>query len=167
MASHMNRGLVSANRMQQTEIDGKVIVHMVQLCSLPGIALMCFSLRLVQHISCSSFNFNPSALQQVLLTHAEEIARQYQFDQDKWLTSARRLRAPYWDWAANPNVPEYLFSTPQIGIIGFNGGTVYVNNPLWGYVFHPTLPGEWARYRKTVRYPDPRNGQDTPSRMRS
>jgi tyrosinase len=96
--------------------------------------------------------------------NADTIARRYQFDRDRWIAAAERLRAPYWDWAANPIPPDELIAMPQVAIIGFDGRTRWVNNPLMGYYFHPIdgrFTGTLSGAFKTVRHPD-QNGQEGP-----
>ncbi|KAG8981525.1 hypothetical protein FRB93_008563 [Tulasnella sp. JGI-2019a] len=93
--------------------------------------------------------------EQVLQNHAVQIASSYTVDKAAWQASAANLRAPYWDWAANSVPPAEVISKAQVTIIGPNGQSTNVNNPLLSYKFNPvdkTFPRPYSVWGKTLRH---------------
>ncbi|KAG9026425.1 hypothetical protein FRB95_008864 [Tulasnella sp. JGI-2019a] len=74
---------------------------------------------------------------QVPQKHAVQIASSYTVDKTAWQASAVNLRAPYWDWVANSVPPAEVIPKVQVTIIGPNGQSTNVNNPLLSYKFNP------------------------------
>jgi len=60
-------------------------------------------------------------------------------------TASQTWRLPYWDWAANADLPDEWAST-QINILDTDGSTISVHNPFNHYVFHP-IDKSFAPYR--------------------
>ncbi|KAI0288602.1 tyrosinase [Russula brevipes] len=95
--------------------------------------------------------------EQVIQRHAIDIAKTYQTDQQRWLTAAQNLRAPYWDWASNSVPPDEVISLQSVDIITPDGRTTSVPNPLYQYTFNPVDPsfqGRYKSWRTTVRHPN-------------
>ncbi|KAH9989732.1 tyrosinase [Russula compacta] len=95
--------------------------------------------------------------EQILQQNALEIAKGYQ-DQDRWLTAARNLRAPFWDWATNSVPPPEVVSVDPIKITTPQGEE-FVPNPLIKYTFNPIPPSfpsdpPYNRWETTIRHPD-------------
>jgi len=66
--------------------------------------------------------------------------------QQRYLTAARNLRLPYYDWAQNApsgqsSLPEILIQ-PQVQAMLANG-TQTIDNPLYSYKFKDTEPLYW------------------------
>ncbi|KAI0251651.1 photo-regulated tyrosinase [Lactifluus subvellereus] len=98
--------------------------------------------------------------EQVMQSHALDIAGKYQVDQDSWRTAALNLRAPYWDWATNTVPPPEVVSLQTVDIITFDGTTITVPNPLYQYTFHPidsSFPNRYSSWKTTIRHPDDPN----------
>ncbi|KAK2597581.1 hypothetical protein N8I77_012359 [Diaporthe amygdali] len=71
---------------------------------------------------------------QTLVTHAIQIAQQYASDKaPTYRDAAEKLRVAYWDWAADPSLPEVI-TLENIGVNGPNG-PVTIRNPLHSYYF--------------------------------
>ncbi|CAD6503403.1 BgTH12-03068 [Blumeria graminis f. sp. triticale] len=108
-----------------------------------------------------------SMIEQLLVIEAQEVAKLYP-DNTIYLEAAARLRFPYWDWAANPALPD-IVNQPQIQIESWNG-TQLVDNPLYEYKFQSPLDrdlfpsnssdGWFAFYRHTVRGVNTRNPKE-------
>ncbi|KAG8995528.1 hypothetical protein FRB94_008947 [Tulasnella sp. JGI-2019a] len=93
--------------------------------------------------------------EQVLQNHAVQIASSYTVDKATWQASAANLRAPYWDWAANSVPPPEVISKAQVTIIGPNGQSMNVDNPLLSYKFNPvdkSFPRPYSVWGKTLRH---------------
>ncbi|KAI0270019.1 photo-regulated tyrosinase [Gloeopeniophorella convolvens] len=95
--------------------------------------------------------------EQVLQQHALDIAKTYKVDQQRWLTAAQNLRAPYWDWATSTVPPPEVISLATVNIITPDGKTTAVANPLLQYTFHPidkSFPSPYSHWKTTIRHPD-------------
>ncbi|KAI0270015.1 photo-regulated tyrosinase [Gloeopeniophorella convolvens] len=95
--------------------------------------------------------------EQVLQQHALDIAKTYKVDQQRWLSAAQNLRAPYWDWATNTVPPPEVISLSTVDIITPDGETTAVPNPLLQYTFHPidkSFPSPYSHWKTTLRHPD-------------
>ncbi|KAI0270057.1 tyrosinase [Gloeopeniophorella convolvens] len=93
----------------------------------------------------------------LLQRHASEIAKTYKVDQQRWLTAAETLRAPYWDWATNTVPPPEVISLTTVNIITPDGKTTAVANPLLQYTFNPidkSFFGRFSDWKTTLRRPD-------------
>ncbi|KLU85588.1 hypothetical protein MAPG_04611 [Magnaporthiopsis poae ATCC 64411] len=76
-------------------------------------------------------------LEQVLSGHIKTVAAMYTGgNAAAYQAAAATWRTPYWDWAANPALPQAA-STPNITVNG-PSGQVTVPNPLWSY--------KWQQY---------------------
>ncbi|TFY82262.1 hypothetical protein EWM64_g1750 [Hericium alpestre] len=94
--------------------------------------------------------------EQVLQSHAKDIAKKYTVDQGRWAQAAANLRQPYWDWASNAVPPPEVISEQQVTIVGFDGKKVKVDNPLIRYKFHPidpSFPSPYSGWQTTLRHP--------------
>ncbi|KIX98768.1 uncharacterized protein Z520_05229 [Fonsecaea multimorphosa CBS 102226] len=99
--------------------------------------------------------------EQLIWQHAQDIASDYPDDQrDEYSSAALTLRAPYWDWAVYPALPDVV-AEPQISINTPNGRQT-VNNPLYTYVFQSNAAGNgfplsdpMANFSETVRWWSP------------
>ncbi|KAL8377308.1 hypothetical protein RB595_008138 [Gaeumannomyces hyphopodioides] len=75
--------------------------------------------------------------EQVLSGHVSDVASMYTgSNAAAYQAAAATWRAPYWDWAADPALPQ-VASTPNITVNGPDG-QVTVPNPLWSY--------KWQQY---------------------
>ncbi|KAL8405674.1 hypothetical protein RB596_004511 [Gaeumannomyces avenae] len=75
--------------------------------------------------------------EQTLSGHVSAVASMYTgSNAAEYQAAAATWRAPYWDWAANPTLPQ-VASTPNITVNGPDG-QVTVPNPLWSY--------KWQQY---------------------
>jgi hypothetical protein len=95
-------------------------------------------------------------IQQLLQQHALVIAKRYQ-DQQRWLSAAQNLRAPYWDWATNSVPPPEVIALQTVDIITPDGNTTTVQNPLYQYPFNPidpSFPEPYSYWQTTIRHPD-------------
>ncbi|KAA1472059.1 photo-regulated tyrosinase [Dentipellis sp. KUC8613] len=93
--------------------------------------------------------------EQVLQSHAKDIAAKYTVDKDRWSKAAANLRQPYWDWASNTIPPPEVISLQQVTITTFNGSKVKVDNPLVRYKFHPidpSFPQPYSNWPTTLRH---------------
>jgi len=100
--------------------------------------------------------------EQLLQQHALSIAKQYQ-DQQRWLSAAQTVRAPYWDWATNSVPPPEVISLQTVNIITPDGNTTAVPNPLYQYTFNPidpSFPDPYSNWQTTIRHPDDPNSPD-------
>lgn len=97
--------------------------------------------------------------EQILWTNAQDIATTYpEAQQAEYKAAATSLRVPYWDWALNSTIPDFI-NDPTISI-NTPLGIQTVENPLYNYTFHPH-PSEaefppskpLSKYGSTVRYP--------------
>jgi len=94
--------------------------------------------------------------EQLLQQHALVIAKRYQ-DQQRWLSAAQNLRAPYWDWATNSVPPPEVIALQTVDIITPDGNTTTVQNPLYQYPFNPidpSFPEPYSYWQTTIRHPD-------------
>ncbi|VDC02339.1 unnamed protein product [Peniophora sp. CBMAI 1063] len=107
--------------------------------------------------------------EQTLQSHAIEIAKTYTEAngvRDRFMKAAQNLRAPFWDWASSAVPPAEVISLKQLNIIGPDGKTKSVNNPLLGYTFHPidpSFPEPYAEWKMTLRHPVPQQGPNAKS----
>ena len=76
--------------------------------------------------------------EQTLVSHAKSIANTYPSSvKNQYVAAANQLRAPFWDWSGNSNVPQ-ITTQSSITITVPNGsGTkkVNVSNPLYQFKF--------------------------------
>ncbi|KAF7358752.1 Tyrosinase [Mycena sanguinolenta] len=92
-----------------------------------------------------------------LQTAAIAIAATYKVDAARFQQAALVLRQPYWDWASNSVPPPEVISLDKVSIIGADGKTVQVANPLRRYTFHPidpSFPEPYSSWKTTLRQPD-------------
>ncbi|KAG8891850.1 hypothetical protein FRB99_003288, partial [Tulasnella sp. 403] len=89
--------------------------------------------------------------EQVLQSHAVEIAKKYQVDQAGWLAAANTLRMPFWDWAVNIVPPPEVISDKQVTITLRDGTQKLVDNPLLAYTFKPIDPS-FPRLGELIRF---------------
>ena len=86
-------------------------------------------------------------VEQIISTHARDIAMLYPTDLSAVYTAAaRELRIPYWDWANSTTMPD-IVTIPQIEIQGPEG-MQRIQNPLYSYTFESddlgtTLPSRF------------------------
>nr|BBU25293.1 tyrosinase [Grifola frondosa] len=102
-------------------------------------------------------------IEQVLYEEAVHIAASYTDPKlkTKYGDAAKRFRQPYWDWAANANIPAILNTMKFVSVISAPSGTrTQISNPLLSYKFHPfdsTVWGEagekFGRWPQTLRHP--------------
>ena len=79
-------------------------------------------------------------IQQELQKQALIIAQNYT-DDPTWMDAAKKLRAPYWDWATNSIPPPEAVSMTTVTIMmAPHGSTADVPNPLLSYTFNPIDP---------------------------
>jgi len=104
------------------------------------------------------------------VNNAQKIAKKYPFfSQQQWITAAENLRMPYWDWASDARMPDFL-NTPSVTITT-PSGVQSVTNPLAAYKFQskkrPDLfpsqqevAGDWylSAPPQTLRNPDTQGG---------
>ncbi|KAK8205900.1 hypothetical protein HDK77DRAFT_379302 [Phyllosticta capitalensis] len=120
--------------------------------------------------------------EQILWGHIQDVANALPESPDKasWVQSAKKWRAPFWDWAVLPpegqtNVPDFLI-TPTINVTTPNG-TQVIDNPLFQYRFHPLIPEDlkddsepqFQQYQTTLRYPTSltASAQNTENRVKT
>lgn len=125
-----------------------------------GIAPMLLSLRYhpsIFHV-ISEEGHSLTAGQQVLVSHAQTIAARYRGrNGPRYLKAAQTLRQPYWDWAADPNLPVAV-TRPQLNITT-PYGLLTVRNPLYSYRWQRKENGtgfentSLSSYAETVRCP--------------
>lgn len=78
--------------------------------------------------------------QQVLWSHAQEIAKTYPDDQrSEYQAAAITLRVPYWDWAVSPKLPDIAIN-PKISI-NTPTGFRELDNPMFNYTFQSDAAG--------------------------
>ena len=79
-------------------------------------------------------------VQQVLWTHALDIANTFPADQrDQYRSAAWSLRVPFWDWTLNPALPDVV-AQPQVTVNTPNGWQT-IDNPLYSYTFQSDAAG--------------------------
>ncbi|KAG8819755.1 hypothetical protein FRC17_010343 [Serendipita sp. 399] len=112
--------------------------------------------------------------EQVLAKHVTDIANEYRGDvKAKYVSAAQRFRIPYWDWAANPNLPDSIAVGGKVTVNSPDGPKTLEENPLYSYKFHPVYPNldglpratRWDSYKSTVRYPKLANASDRDSAL--
>lgn len=133
-----------------------------------------------------------SLFEQRIWSYAQDIAKSYPDAQrQSYVDAAKTLRIPFWDWAVNPNLPES--TTYQKISINTPTGQQTLDNPLYSYKFHPLPLGtdipsndpvsivlthlslaiansigkQLAKYKETVRSPDPSTGQSRMNNVNS
>ncbi len=78
--------------------------------------------------------------QQVLWTHAQDIASKYPDDQrDRYMDAALNLRHPYWDWALHSELPDVVTQS-RITVYTPTGKKEF-DNPLYQYAFQSDAAG--------------------------
>ncbi|KAL2755917.1 hypothetical protein ACRALDRAFT_2027571 [Sodiomyces alcalophilus JCM 7366] len=91
-----------------------------------------------------------SLYEQVLVAQAQRIADGYpQSVRREYQEAADRLRVPYWDWAADPNVPPATIPSTVTIRRPVNGtlAAIPVRNPLAGYTYPESAQnGEFGRF---------------------
>lgn len=105
--------------------------------------------------------------------HAKRIAAMYpDAVRDSYLQAADKLRLPYWDWAAEPTLPDALMpTTVKITMPASPNGTLHeteVHNPLSNYRFPKGVEkgdfGPYSRYDTMERCTEsPDSFPDTPN----
>jgi tyrosinase len=89
--------------------------------------------------------------QQQIWNYAQTIAATYpDSNRATYVYEAYYLRVPYWDWAADPALPNCLV-TPQITITTPSGPQT-IDNPLYTYKFHPLPLGTDIPTNDPVRF---------------
>jgi len=100
------------------------------------------------------------------VNNARKIANKYPpFGRKSWITAAETLRMPYWDWASNARMPDFL-NTPSLTITT-PSGVQSVTNPLAAYKFQSpknqdlfpsqqSIAADWylSNPSQTLRNPD-------------
>lgn len=94
-------------------------------------------------------------------------------DLEEWLTVARNIRSPFWDWAHVPesnSVPVEI-TLPEVDIIGPDGEPKRTWNPLYSYHFKPedlydTFPLPFNQWTETLKHPTD-SGPDAKSDMKA
>jgi tyrosinase len=110
-------------------------------------------------------------IEQMLNSEAIAIANQFPSGQrQKWLNAARRVRYPYWDWAARgtrSRIPAVM--KQQRITVTKPQGRVTINNPFFGYRFANGQPPPGSGFGPiTTRGPNDQRLQDTfPGRRQS
>ncbi|KAM7207522.1 Di-copper centre-containing protein [Naviculisporaceae sp. PSN 640] len=92
--------------------------------------------------------------EQVLVSHAVNISNQYHPDDaPAYKKASQTLRLPFWDWAADPTIPEVM-GKPGVTVNAPAGPTT-IPNPLYSYRFQNPIPSGWggnlSRYHETIR----------------
>lgn len=133
-------------------------VPMEALCSPPGTGPMSRSTRYVIVAFSSPQTLTSSVPQQLLQSHAVEIANQYtSSDAAAWKQAAANFRLPYWDWAANAVPPTQVSSDAKVTILAApNATSTSVDNPILGYPFQPidpSFPEPYSVWPRTLRHP--------------
>lgn len=100
--------------------------------------------------------------EQALGKHVTDIANEYPSqDKARYVAAAKRFRIPYWDWAANADLPDFI-SLQETVTLNTPQGQKAMKNPLYSYTFNPVysdfgdgLPNEkvWESWPATVRWP--------------
>ncbi|KAM5453958.1 putative tyrosinase [Microsporum audouinii] len=97
--------------------------------------------------------------EEMIWTHAQKIAASYpQNVRAQYVTAAKTLRIPYWDWASNPEVPRSM-TTSKINI-NTPSGMQEIDNPLYQYKFDPSVQkgfpaaDSFTSLSHSTRYPD-------------
>ncbi|KAL1954633.1 hypothetical protein VTO42DRAFT_874 [Malbranchea cinnamomea] len=99
--------------------------------------------------------------EQIIWEKAQKIASSYpEAERQKYVSAAKTLRLPFWDWASDPEMPECVV-TPEIEV-NTPSGRRTIPNPLYSYELNPTVESGFpersllTRYPTTVRSPDRR-----------
>ncbi|POR38793.1 Tyrosinase [Tolypocladium paradoxum] len=100
--------------------------------------------------------------QQVLVSHAKRIASTYPpQSRQKYMDAAEKLRAPYWDWAADSTVPS---ATVDLKVqVNAPNGQRSIDNPLYTFKIPPSVvngeygPFDSQRRSQIVRCPSPQS----------
>lgn len=93
--------------------------------------------------------------QQLLVDHAREIATMYpQTYRQEYMQAAEQLRAPYWDWAADPTIPSA--TVPATLQVNFPNGQAlqqrHVDNPLGTFIIpQAVLNGQYGTFDSLER----------------
>ncbi|KAL5493071.1 hypothetical protein ACEPAI_4520 [Sanghuangporus weigelae] len=101
--------------------------------------------------------------EQVVWDQASLIANSYEDPalKNKYREALKRLRQPYYDWAANTTLHPLLNNTETVSVVSAPGGQKRnIRNPLLGYKFHPVDPSfdsTFAVWPQTLRYPTSNN----------
>jgi len=61
---------------------------------------------------------------------------------DRFVAAAELFRVPYWDWAIDKSLPDFVLSS-TIELSGPDGQNLTVINPLYQYEFHPIMSGDF------------------------
>ncbi|KAG8810691.1 hypothetical protein FRC17_002833, partial [Serendipita sp. 399] len=102
--------------------------------------------------------------EQALATHVTAIANEYQGDvKAKYVAAAAKFRLPYWDWAANRDLPDFISIQKEVTVHSPTGLRTFPN-PLYSYTFHPMYNNMdgleeatyWEKWPSTLRYPTSR-----------
>ncbi|KAI5778604.1 hypothetical protein EDC01DRAFT_634702 [Geopyxis carbonaria] len=98
-------------------------------------------------------------LEQLLVKHAQKEAAKFTgASRTKYQAAAKRVRLPYWDWAAVPGLPAVV-SERNIDVVKPVGGAVTIRNPLYSYRFQRAdyraryFSGDYEGLAETVRWP--------------
>ncbi|CCA72436.1 related to tyrosinase precursor (monophenol monooxygenase) [Serendipita indica DSM 11827] len=115
--------------------------------------------------------------EQVLYKHVNDIAASYTdaAKKTKYQAAARSFRIPYWDWALNADLPDFVSQQTTV-TVDTPTGQQTIPNPLYQYTFHPVysdfgdgLPDEktWESWQSTLRWPSARTaaGRSQPLAM--
>ncbi|PVF98760.1 Di-copper centre-containing protein [Serendipita vermifera] len=81
--------------------------------------------------------------EQALTKHVKDIANEYTGpEKAKYVAAAAKFRIPYWDWAANGDLPDYVSIEKEVTVHGPKGPKKFPN-PLFSYAFKGDL-STWA-----------------------
>lgn len=89
-----------------------------------------------------------------MVSHAVNISNQYPpGDAAAYRSAALALRLPYWDWASDPIIPDFM-GNAKITVNGPTGPKL-IDNPLYSYRFQNPVPSSWggqiSTYQETIR----------------
>ncbi|PVF92484.1 Di-copper centre-containing protein [Serendipita vermifera] len=111
--------------------------------------------------------------EQTLTKHVTDIANEYQGnDRQRYIAASQRFRVPYWDWAANSDLPDFVSIQAEV-VVNSPTGSRRMPNPLYAYAFHPmdstfgdgtAAERSWESWMATIRWPtrgDSRGVSDT------
>ncbi|KAG8808043.1 hypothetical protein FRC17_004155, partial [Serendipita sp. 399] len=119
--------------------------------------------------------------EQALAKHVTDVANEYPAaTKARYVAAAQRFRIPYWDWAANADLPDFISLQREVTVNSPTGSKTFPN-PLYSYTFHPMYsnfdglqeetivrlilfvnsinksnsfrPSQWEQWLSTIRYP--------------
>ncbi|PVF95999.1 Di-copper centre-containing protein [Serendipita vermifera] len=97
--------------------------------------------------------------EQALTKHVTDIANEFTGnDREKYVSAAQKFRIPYWDWAVNADLPDFVSQQDNVEVNSPTGKRT-LPNPLFSYKLPSTRPGyainriPVAVTSNTVRHP--------------